>query len=94
MKPVSPYGCSKLAAYCIVRTYRNSYNLFASNGILFNHESPRRGENFVTAKIARGAVSIAKKLSTKLELGNIDASRDWGHSKKSAVYRIRNNWLP
>ena len=85
MKPVSPYGCSKLAAYCIVRNYRNSYNLFASNGILFNHESPRRGENFVTAKIARGAVSIAKKLSTKLELGNIDASRDWGHSKDYVV---------
>ena len=58
MKPVSPYGCSKLAAYCIVRNYRNSYNLFASNGILFNHESPRRGENFVTAKIARGAAAI------------------------------------
>ena len=81
MKPVSPYGCSKLAAYCIVRNYRNSYNLFASNGILFNHESPRRGENFVTAKIARGAAAIHKKQKDKLELGNLDASRDWGHSK-------------
>ena len=96
MKPVSPYGCSKLAAYCIVRNYRNSYNLFASNGILFNHESPRRGENFVTAKIARGAVSIAKKLSTKLELGNIDASRDWGHSKDYvvAMHRILQHHEP
>ena len=96
MKPVSPYGCSKLAAYCIVRNYRNSYNLFASNGILFNHESPRRGENFVTAKIARGAVSIAKKLSTKLELGNIDASRDWGHSKDYvvAMHRILKHHEP
>ena len=80
MKPTSPYGCSKLAAYCIVRNYRNSYNLFASNGILFNHESPRRGENFVSAKIARGAASISKGLSSKLELGNLDSSRDWGHS--------------
>ena len=96
MKPVSPYGCSKLAADCIVRNYRNSYNLFASNGILFNHESPRRGENFVTAKIARGAVSIAKKLSTKLELGNIDASRDWGHSKDYvvAMHRILQHHEP
>lgn len=80
MKPVSPYGCSKLAAYCIVRNYRNSYNLFASNGILFNHESPRRGENFVTAKIARAVAAISKGLQNKLELGNLDASRDWGHS--------------
>lgn len=81
MKPVSPYGCSKLAAYCIVRNYRNSYNLFASNGILFNHESPRRGENFVTAKIAKGAADIAAGKQEKLELGNLDAYRDWGHSK-------------
>ena len=85
MKPTSPYGCSKLAAYCIVRNYRNSYNLFATNGILFNHESPRRGENFVSAKIARGVVSISKKLSTKLELGNLDSSRDWGHSQDYVV---------
>jgi GDPmannose 4,6-dehydratase len=81
MKPTSPYGCSKLAAYCIVRNYRNSYNLFASNGILFNHESPRRGENFVSAKIARGAAAISLKLSNKLELGNLDSYRDWGHSE-------------
>jgi GDPmannose 4,6-dehydratase len=81
MKPVSPYGCSKLAAYCIVRNYRNSYNLFASNGILFNHESPRRGASFVTAKIARGAAAISKGLQDKLFLGNLDSYRDWGHSK-------------
>lgn len=96
MKPVSPYGCSKLAAYCIVRNYRNSYNLFASNGILFNHESPRRGENFVTAKIARGAAAIKKKLLDKLELGNLDASRDWGHSKDyvNAMHRILQHHEP
>ena len=96
MKPVSPYGCSKLAAYCIVRNYRNSYNLFASNGILFNHESPRRGENFVTAKIARGAAAIKKKQLDKLELGNLDASRDWGHSKDyvDAMHKILQHHEP
>ena len=81
MKPVSPYGCSKLAAYCVVRNYKNAYNLFATSGILFNHESPRRGANFVTAKIARGAARIKKGLQDKLELGNLDSYRDWGHSK-------------
>tara|TARA_R110000824_G_scaffold178807_2_gene358725 strand:+ start:623 stop:1615 length:993 start_codon:yes stop_codon:yes gene_type:complete len=81
MKPVSPYGCSKLAAYCIVRNYRNSYGLFASNGILFNHESPRRGANFVTAKIARGAAAINLGLQDALTLGNLDSYRDWGHAK-------------
>ena len=96
MKPVSPYGCSKLAAYCIVRNYRNSYNLFASNGILFNHESPRRGENFVTAKIARGAAAVKKKQLDKLELGNLDASRDWGHSKDyvNAMHKILQHHEP
>jgi len=96
MKPVSPYGCSKLAAYCIVRNYRNSYNLFASNGILFNHESPRRGENFVTAKIARGAAAIKKKQLDSLELGNLDASRDWGHSKDyvDAMHKILQHHEP
>lgn len=81
MKPVSPYGCSKLAAYCIVRNYKNAYNLFATSGILFNHESPRRGSNFVTAKIAQAAAQIKKGLQDKLELGNLDSYRDWGHSK-------------
>lgn len=90
MKPVSPYGCSKLAAYCIVRNYRNSYNLFASNGILFNHESPRRGANFVTAKIARGAAAIKLGLQKDLTLGNLDAYRDWGHAKDyvKAMHKI------
>jgi len=81
MKPVSPYGCSKLAAHCIVRNYRNSYNLFASNGILFNHESPRRGENFVTAKIAKAVAAIHLGLQDDLVLGNLESYRDWGHSK-------------
>ena len=96
MKPVSPYGCSKLAAYCIVRNYRNSYNLFASNGILFNHESPRRGENFVSAKIARGVASIHHKRTEKLELGNLDSSRDWGHSKDyvDAMHKILQHHEP
>lgn len=81
MKPVSPYGCSKVFAYNIVRNYRNSYNLHASNGILFNHESPRRGSNFVTNKVVKTAVRIKLGLENKLELGNLDSFRDWGHSK-------------
>lgn len=81
MKPVSPYGCSKVFGYNIVRNYRKSYNLHASNGILFNHESPRRGSNFVTNKVVKGAVMISLGLSDKLELGNMDSYRDWGHSK-------------
>lgn len=81
MHPVSPYGCAKLFAYSIVRNYRHSYKLFACNGILFNHESPRRGSNFVTNKIVKGAVNIKKGLQTNLELGNMDSYRDWGHSK-------------
>ncbi len=81
MKPVSPYGCSKVFAYNIVRNYRHSYNLHASNGILFNHESPRRGSNFVTNKVVKTAVKIKLGLENKLELGNLDSFRDWGHSK-------------
>ncbi len=81
MHPVSPYGCAKLAAYSLVRNYRHSYKLFASNGILFNHESPRRGSNFVTSKVVKAAVSIKLGLQNKLELGNMDSYRDWGHSK-------------
>lgn len=80
-KPVSPYGCSKVFGFDIVRNYRNAYHLHASNGILFNHESPRRGNNFVTNKVIKGAVEIKKGLSKSLELGNLDAYRDWGHSK-------------
>ena len=81
MNPVSPYGCAKVFAYNICRNYRNSYNMFISNGILFNHESPRRGTNFVTNKVVKEAVKIKKGLSDKLTLGNLDASRDWGHAK-------------
>ena len=81
MHPVSPYGCAKLFGYNIVRNYRHSYKLFLSNGILFNHESPRRGLNFVTNKVVNEAVKIKLKLSNSLELGNLQASRDWGHAK-------------
>jgi GDPmannose 4,6-dehydratase len=80
MNPVSPYGCSKVFGYNIVRNYRNAYKLHASNGILFNHESPRRGSNFVTNKVVKAAVSIKLGLQDKLELGNMDSYRDWGHS--------------
>ena len=81
MNPVSPYGCSKVFGYNIVRNYRKAYKLHASNGILFNHESPRRGSNFVTNKVVKAAVRIKMGLQDKLELGNMDSFRDWGHSK-------------
>jgi GDPmannose 4,6-dehydratase len=81
MTPVSPYGCTKVFGYNIVRNYRNAYKLHASNGILFNHESPRRGSNFVTNKVVKTAVEIKLGLAKELELGNLDAYRDWGHSK-------------
>ena len=81
MHPVSPYGCSKLFAFSIVRNYRNAFGLHASNGILFNHESPRRGSNFVTNKVVQAAVKIKLGMQDKLELGNMDSYRDWGHSK-------------
>jgi len=80
MHPVSPYGCSKLYAYSIARNFRKAYGLFISNGILFNHESPRRGTNFVTAKVVKGALDIKYKKEKFLELGNLDSYRDWGHS--------------
>lgn len=78
MTPVSPYGCSKLAAYSLVRHYRAAYNLHACNGILFNHESPRRGANFVTTKIVKAAVNIHRGHQKTLSLGNLDSFRDWG----------------
>ena len=81
MNPVSPYGCSKVFAYNISRNYRHSYNMFISNGILFNHESPRRGTNFVTNKVVKEAVKIKLGLSNELRLGNLSATRDWGHAK-------------
>ncbi|MCK5131247.1 MAG: GDP-mannose 4,6-dehydratase [Candidatus Sabulitectum sp.] len=80
-KPRSPYAAAKLCAHWMVVNYREGYNMHASNGILFNHESPRRGENFVTRKIVREAARIKKGLSTELCLGNLDAKRDWGHAR-------------
>ena len=79
--PRSPYGVSKLYAFWIVKNYRESYGIHASNGILFNHESPVRGETFVTRKITRAAARISKGLESKLFLGNLNARRDWGHAK-------------
>ena len=81
LAPVSPYGCAKVYSYNICNNYKNSYNLFVSNGILFNHESPRRGTNFVTNKVVKTAVEIKKGLRDKLTLGNMQATRDWGHAK-------------
>lgn len=81
MNPVSPYGCAKVFSYNIARNYRNSYGMYISNGILFNHESPRRGTNFVTNKVCKEVVKIHLGLSTELKLGNLDATRDWGHAK-------------
>ena len=81
MNPVSPYGCAKVFSYNICRNYRHSYNMFISNGILFNHESPRRGTNFVTNKVCKEAVKIKLGLSNELKLGNLEATRDWGHAK-------------
>ena len=81
LNPVSPYGCAKVFGYNICRNYRNAYGMFISNGILFNHESPRRGTNFVTNKVVKEAVKIKLGLSNELKLGNLDASRDWGHAK-------------
>ena len=80
-RPRSPYAAAKLCAHWMVVNYREGYNMHASNGILFNHESPRRGENFVTRKIAREAARIKMGLSTELSLGNLDAKRDWGHAQ-------------
>lgn len=79
--PRSPYACAKLYGYWIVTNYREAYDMFACNGILFNHESPRRGENFVTRKITRTVSKIHLKQQEVLELGNLDSKRDWGHAK-------------
>ena len=79
--PRSPYGVAKLYGYWITVNYRESYNMFACNGILFNHESPRRGDNFVTRKITLAAARIKMGLQDHLELGNLDSKRDWGHAK-------------
>ena len=78
LSPVSPYACAKVGAHNLVQTYRKSYNMHASSGILFNHESPRRGENFVTRKITMAAARIKLGIQKELRLGNLDAERDWG----------------
>jgi GDPmannose 4,6-dehydratase len=96
MMPVSPYGCAKLFGYHITRNYREAYGLHASNGILFNHESERRGSNFVTSKIVKTAVQIKLGIKNELVLGNLDSYRDWGHSKDyvRAMHAIVNNTSP
>ena len=96
MNPVSPYGCAKVMGYNLVRHYRQAYKLHACNGVLFNHESPRRGSNFVTNKVVKGAVSIKKGLQGNLELGNMDSYRDWGHAKDyvRAMHMIINHKTP
>jgi len=96
MTPVSPYGCAKLMGFNLVRHYRHAYKLHCCNGILFNHESPRRGSNFVTNKVVKTAVEIKKGLREKLELGNLDSYRDWGHSKDyvKAMHMIVNHDTP
>jgi GDPmannose 4,6-dehydratase len=93
MHPVSPYGCAKLMGYNLTRHYRNAYKMHASNGILFNHESPRRGTNFVTNKVVKAAVMIKFGMLDKLQLGNMDSYRDWGHSYDyvRAMHKIVNH---
>ena len=96
MHPVSPYGCSKVLAYNLVRHYRNGFKMHACNGILFNHESPRRGTNFVTNKVVKTAVQIKKGIVDHLELGNMDSCRDWGHSYDyvRGMHKIINHEVP
>tara|TARA_B100000795_G_scaffold14615_1_gene9951 strand:+ start:1528 stop:2511 length:984 start_codon:yes stop_codon:yes gene_type:complete len=80
-EPTSPYGCAKVFAFNLVKHYRHAYKLFCANGILFNHESPRRGSNFVTNKVIKSAVEIKLGIKKKLYMGNLDSFRDWGHAK-------------
>ena len=87
--PRSPYAVAKLYAYWIIKNYREAYGLFAVNGILFNHESPRRGETFVTRKITRAVARIKEGLQDKLFLGNLDAKRDWGYAREY----VKGMWL-
>jgi GDPmannose 4,6-dehydratase len=82
LQPTSPYGCAKAFATQLARVYRQSYGVFVCNGILYNHESPRRGENFVTRKIARTVARIARNLETELVLGNLESERDWGRAQE------------
>ena len=94
--PLSPYGVAKLYGHWITKNYREAYKIFACNGILFNHESPRRGETFVTKKIIRGLVRIKYGIDKKLYLGNLDAKRDWGHAKDyvEAMWKILQQKAP
>lgn len=96
MNPQSPYGVSKLASYHLTRQYRDGYGLFATTGILFNHESPRRGENFVTKKVTLAVARIKHGLQKNLQLGNLEAKRDWGWSPEfvDAIYRIMQHKTP
>lgn len=96
MLPQSPYGCAKLMAYHLTRAYRTGYGMFACNGILFNHESPRRSINFVTQKICHEAAKIKLGLVNEIRLGNLDAKRDWGHSKDyvRAIWMIMQHSVP
>ena len=87
--PRSPYACAKLFAHFLTRTYRDAYGIFAVNGILFNHESPRRGDHFVTKKVVNGVKAIAKGSNVPIRLGNLDAKRDWGHAKDY----VKGMWL-
>ncbi|MDB5731556.1 MAG: GDP-mannose 4,6-dehydratase, partial [Variovorax sp.] len=87
--PRSPYGVAKLYAYWITKNYREAYGMYACNGVLFNHESPRRGETFVTRKITRGLCNIAQGLESCLYMGNLDALRDWGHAQDY----VRMQWM-
>ena len=100
MHPVSPYGCAKVMGYNLTIHYRNAYKMHACNGVLFNHESPRRGTNFVTNKVVKTAVQIQRGIKDKLELGNMDSSRDWGHSydyvramHKITNHHVANDWI-
>jgi GDPmannose 4,6-dehydratase len=96
MHPVSPYGCSKLVAHNLAMNYKHSYDMFIVSGVLFNHESPQRATNFVTAKVVEGAVTIKKGIKSELKLGNLDAARDWGHSKDyiKAMHLMMQNTSP
>lgn len=89
MKPTSPYGCAKVLAFNLVQHYRYAYGLFASNGILFNHSSPRRGSNFIISKVVKTAVQIKYGFTHQLELGNLDSFRDFGHSKDYTAAMIK-----
>lgn len=96
MNPVSPYGISKLASHNLIRVYRDSYKIFACSGILFNHESPLRGDNFVTKKVVKSVVRYSNNLGRDDKLGNIFAKRDWGYAPDymDAIYKIMNHKKP